>query len=88
MSENPWNTPEAVAYFESEYAFAIKNAKPALVKACAQGGALEKMCGLPYALYGELNTELGAENSQALFDLIMAAPMVREFLEKGETGKL
>jgi hypothetical protein len=33
MTENPWTTPEAVAYFESEWQHALKQAEEALAKA-------------------------------------------------------
>ena len=88
MSDNLWNTPEALAYFEHEYACAIKGALEKLAKACARGGPMDKMTDLEYDVYGVLHDNLGAENYQIFFDLLFAAPLVREFLEKRETGKL
>jgi hypothetical protein len=89
MNDNPWNTPEAIAYFESEWEHAVKGAKAKLAKACEKGGVFEKLGDLPYALYGELNNELGDANYRVLMDLIFAAPLLaREFLKEGETGKL
>jgi hypothetical protein len=88
MSKDDWNSPEALAFFQNEYDHAIKNAKATLAKACAQGGVLEQMGELPHALTGALRDHLGDAFYYSLEDLIIAVPMVREFLDAGETGKL
>ena len=88
MNENPWNTPEAIAYFQSEYDHAIKKAKEALANACAWNGPLHQMGKLPGELLDEVADQLGADNYRLLVDLIISAPLVKEFLDAGETGKL
>ena len=88
MSDNPWNTPEALAYFQSEYDHAIEQAKAKLAKACAWDGPLHQMGKLPGELLDEIADKLGTENYRTLVDLIFVAPLVREFLDAGETGKL
>jgi hypothetical protein len=84
MSDNIWNTPEALAYFQSEWDHAILEAKARLIKACEQGGVLEQMQKLPHALSGALRDHLGDAYYQSLEELIFGAPMAWEFLNKGE----
>lgn len=79
-----WNSPEAIAFFENEWDHAIKGAKETLVAACEQGGVLEQMQKLPHALTGALRDHLGEAYYQSLLDLIFTAPMIWEFVHKGE----
>ena len=59
MSDNPWSTPEAIAYFQSEYDHAIEQAKMKLAKACAWDGPLHQMGKMPGELLDEIADNLG-----------------------------
>jgi hypothetical protein len=83
MSKNGWNSPEANAHVKKEHDHAIMQAKVTLACACAEGGVFEKLGDLPYALYGELNNELGDANYRVLIDLIFAAPFLRDLVNAG-----
>ena len=78
-----WNSPEAIAFFENEWDHAIKGAKETLIKACERGGVLEQMGKLPDWLTGALRAHLG-DAYDSLEDLVFAAPIIWEFVHKGE----
>jgi hypothetical protein len=88
MTTNDWKSPEAIAFFEKEWDHGIMQAKVTLAHACEEGGVLEKMQKLPYALTGALRDHLGDASYRALEELVLSAGLVRLFLDAGETGKL
>jgi hypothetical protein len=78
MTENPWTTPEAEAYFESEWKHALKGAEEALTQACA---CAELWNGLGNWLMAEpekVAGYVGEANYKLFAELVTSMPLLAE----------
>jgi hypothetical protein len=74
-AENPWNTPEANAYFEQEWQHALKNANETLAKACACEKIWDGLYDWATASPDEVDRYIGRENYELFLKLVTSAPL-------------
>jgi hypothetical protein len=78
MTENPWTTPEAVAYFESEWQHALKQAEEALAKAHACEKLWSGLCDWLQNEPEKVAAYVGAANYKLFVDLVTSMPLLAE----------
>ena len=78
MTENPWTTPEAVAYFESEWQHAIKQAEEALDKACVNVKLWSGLCDWLLKEPYQVAAYIGRENYELFTELVTGMPLLAE----------